>query len=444
MPIKHIKSVIESKGVREHIYRIALSAVLLLFAILIFSIIRRSVWSDVDPKMHIYFEIVLLLLLAVLAEVAVFYFKTQSVIILMVLGMMISPGFMRLAWNSLVSLGLVLPSNPPVLFLHSEIINIFAQLGAIILLFKVGLHSKIARIFSWENMIVASAGILLPLDAGYFYASFTGGNFAYSLFMGTALAATSVGVTVAILKEMKVLNEKFSEVIIGAAVIDDILGLLLLSAAVNITQAGGYAVSSLVSTLLTALVFIFGAILSGNYFIRYFDREEMDHKRFMLALAFMLFLSYVAEAISLSAIIGAFIAGIILNTSRHYSLIEEKTYALEYLFMPIFFISLGILIDVKAIAAFFAPIIIITLIAVSTKTIGCGAAALLAKLNLKESLIVGVGMVPRGEVALIIASIGLTQGVLSQNEYSVLSAMALLTSIMVPSVLSYMLRKAGS
>jgi Kef-type K+ transport system membrane component KefB len=191
------------------------------------------------------------------------------------------------------------------------------------------------------------------------------------------------------------------------------------------------------------LVFLAGSVAVGDYFVRYLDRKEMSPRRFLMVLVVMVLFAYVAEFIQLSAIVGAFMAGIILNRSRHIKDIEEKTYGLEMLFMPIFFISLGTLVDVNALAMFAIPILVLTLIAFITKVAGCGAASLIAKLTPKEALAVGVGMVPRGEVALIVASIGLSAKVLSVPEYSVITAMALLTTFIVPPLLMRILRKDG-
>lgn len=429
------------KNVKEHVYRIGFMLLVFTFLILIFSIVRRSFFDVIDPEKHIYFEIVFLLLIAVLAEVAVFYFKQQSVLTLMVLGILISPGFIGLSWSFLSSQGLNLPAHPPEIFQHEEVIQIFAQLGAIILLFKVGLHSKIEKIFTKENLWTALMGIVLPFFAGYIYAKFTGGSFVFSMFIGAALAATSVGVTVAILKELNVLHEKFSEVIIGAAIIDDILALLLLSVVTNLAEAQGNAVGSVATTFMIAAVFIAGAIMTGKYIISYLDSQEMGTKRFLISISFMLFFAYAAEFISLSAIVGAFLAGVILNKSRHYKQLEEQTFGLEMLFMPIFFISLGTMVDVTALVAYIIPILVISAIAILTKLIACGGVAFLSKMSVTESLIVGTGMVPRGEVALIIASIALTKGILPQAEYSIISAMALLTSFVVPSALSFLIKK---
>jgi Kef-type K+ transport system membrane component KefB len=422
------------------------AAILLVFAILVLTVVRASLFGAVAEEKHIYFEIVFLLLLAVLGELAVAYTRQPSVMILMVLGILISPSFLSLSWGMLKSAGIPLPPEPPNILRSDQVIAVFAQLGAIILLFKVGLHSKIERIFAADNMMVATAGVILPFAAGYLYASSTGGNFAYSMFVAASLTATSVGVTVAILREMGLMAERFAQIIIGAAVIDDVLSLLVLSFVLNLTGISGESgtLLSLGATALSAAVFIVGGILAGNYFIRYLDRSDFGAKRLLLVLAFMLFYAYIAEFIQLSAIVGAFLAGVILNRSRHIAIIEDKTYGLEVLFMPIFFITLGMLVDVGALGEFAIPILVLTVLAFASKAIACYAASLWAKLKQSEAMAVGIGMVPRGEVALIVASLGLTSNVLTVAQYSIISAMALLTTFIVPPMLTRILGKKSN
>lgn len=415
-----------------------------IFIILIISIIKTSIFGEVDLEKHIYFEIVFLLLLAVAGELVVVYTKQPTVMILMILGVFISPSFLDLSWDFLHSLNLPfeIPENAPNILKLESILHVFAQLGAIILLFKVGMHNKIEKIFAFDNLIVAFAGIIFPFTVGYLYAISTDGSFAYSMFMAAALTATSVGVTVAILKEFKVMNKRFAEIIIGAAILDDILGLLVLSFVINITGISSNAsIASLIITFTTAIVFLLGCIIAGNYFLNYINKREMCPRIFLSILALVLFYAYVAEFIKLSAIVGAFMAGIILNKSKHLAEIEEKTYGLEMLFMPIFFISLGMLMDINTLAIFFVPILIISVLAVLTKVIGCGLAGLIAKLNPLEAGIVGFGMAPRGEVALIIAAIGLTTKILTTTEYSIIAVMALLTTLVTPPILQVLISK---
>ncbi|MFA5349693.1 MAG: cation:proton antiporter [Candidatus Paceibacterota bacterium] len=416
-----------------------------IFLLLLFSIVRTSVFGQVDEEQHIYFEIVFLLLLAVLGELAVIYTKQPSVMILMVIGILISPSFISIFWEAVSAINfpiIELPKEAPEILKDQGVLHVFAQLGAIILLFKVGLHNKIENIFSRENLIVAALGVVVPFVAGYFYAINEGGSFAYSMFVGAALTATSVGVTVAILKEFKLMQENFAKIIIGAAILDDILGLLVLSFVINVTGVSGEASTiSLLTTLVMAFVFLVGSVAVGSYFIKYLDRKELSARRFLLVLAIVLFYAYVAEFIRLSAIVGAFMAGVMINQSRHLKEIEEKTYGLEMLFMPIFFISLGMMMDVNSLMLFFVPIIIISIVALLTKVVGCGFGAMLAKLKTNEALAVGFGMAPRGEVALIIAAIGLSTKVLDVSEYSIIATMALLTTVLTPPILQYFIEK---
>jgi Kef-type K+ transport system membrane component KefB len=429
---------------REPIYKMAALLIGFTFLLLVINVFQKGLSGGVGADKHVYLEIVFLVLLAVLAEVAVFYLKQQSAVTLMLLGILISPSFLTILWGALGSVGIPVEGAPLKIFEHEDVIHTFAQLGAIILLFKVGMHSKIEKIFSGTNMFVAVMGVILPFALGYFYASYTGGSFAYAMFVGAALAATSVGVTVAILKELKVLDKKFSEVIIGAAIIDDILALLVLSIVINMTGVPEQN-ASIVLTFITSAVFIIGAILTGKYFIRYMDRNDMSNKRFLLAIAYMLAMAYVAEVIQLSAIVGAFLAGVVLSKSRHYEYLEKSTLGLELIFMPIFFISLGLLVDIVSVAAYIGPILIITLIAFVSKIASSIFVGIVDKsFSVSDSAIVGIGMVPRGEVALIIASIGLANGILTQSEFSVISAMALLSAFIAPMVLAYFIKIFGT
>jgi len=370
--------------------------VLGIFLLLAASVVKTSIFGEVEGEKHIYFEVVFLILLAIAGELLVVYTKQPTVMILMVLGIFMSSSFISVSWGFLHSLNIPfsIPEKPPEIFRMEEMIYVFAQIGAVILLFKVGMHNRIEKIFSFDNLIVALAGVVLPFVVGYLYAMHTGGGFAYSMFMAAALTATSVGVTVAILKEFKLLEKRFAEIIIGAAVLDDILGLLVLSLVINVTGMTESAslIPSLVLTIVTAAVFLIGSVLAGNIFLRNLDKGDFSQNKFLLLLAFVMGYAYFAEFIKLSAIIGAFMAGIILSKSRHHDAIEDKLYGLEALFMPIFFISLGMLIDVNAISSFFMPILIISVLAIVTKVVGCGIAGVLAKLKPIEAAIVGFGM----------------------------------------------------
>jgi Kef-type K+ transport system membrane component KefB len=439
--------------------------ILALAVLLFISVIRQSIFSDVPEEKKIWFEISFILLLAVSAELLVSYLKQPMVMILLVFGIIISPSAISVvspylsaalvSFFSIIGLKVSVADTLPHLVPSEGFIKIFAQLGSIFLLFKVGLHSEIGKIFNARNFFVALLGVIVPFLAGYYYATLTGGGFIYAMFLGAALTATSVGVTVAVLEEFGVMHREFAKIILGAAVIDDILSLLVLSLVENFPSE--FTVQTLAPfawIIAVAAVYVIGGIRLGQYIVsKFFDKisseERIDNATFLSMLAYLLAYAYVAEFIGLSAIVGAFIAGVTLNYSRSVHKIFDLFYPLEAFFTPIFFISLGMLVDVIALSENLYLIGIVTLIAVATKIVGCGFAAKVTGGSLKDSLIVGVGMVPRGEVALIIGLIGITattstgETILSSREYAVIASMAFLTTVIIPFMLQKVLHYGG-
>jgi len=435
------------RKVGKNILPLAAAIVVVLAIVLYFSVIRASLFGDVPEEKRIWFEMTFLLLTAVLAELLVVHLRQPVVMLLLLLGVAISPSFISLAWPFLVSFlnsaVPIFPQEAPHLVSIEGIVRVFAQLGSIILLFKIGLHSEIKSIFNVRNFFVALMGVVIPFLGGYFYAVLSGGSFFYAVFLGAALTATSVGVTVAVLQEFKVLNKEFAKTILGAAVIDDILALLTLSLVQHVPSGfSAQALSPLFNTIFIAFVFLVGGILVGQWIVRkHFDviREDRLSSRTLLSiLAFMLFYAYAAEFIGLSAIVGAFIAGVTLNYSKIVERIFDAFFPLEAFFTPLFFISLGMFVDVSTLGLNFVPIVVITVIAIVLKIVSCGSAAKLFGASGKDSLLVGFGMVPRGEIALIIGLYGITAigpnglPLLSAAEYSIISAVAFLTTIIVP------------
>ncbi|MDD2655890.1 MAG: cation:proton antiporter [Candidatus ainarchaeum sp.] len=428
---------------RKFLKPVVFLSVILLFLMLLFSLLRTSIFYGTEnPDEHVIFEIVFLLLLAIVAESVVVYLKQPTVLVLLLLGIVMGPSFIGEAWGLLHPLLPFLPAGAPTIVLNTHLVDVFAQLGAIILMYKVGLHSSLSKIFSGRNFAIAFLGIVVPFFAGYAFAVYSGGGFVYALFLGAALTATSVGVTVALLKEAKLVDADFAQAIIGAAVIDDILSLLVLSLVLNMPSSfDPAALQPFGLTLASAIVFMVGGVYAGKWFIgARIDKKEMSDKRFLYALAFVFFYAYFAEFIGLSSIVGAFLAGLMLNYSRHREEIEKRSYALEILFTPIFFISLGMLVDVPSLYQYAVPILLITVIAIITKVLGCGLGAFLTGFKQNNAALIGIGMSPRGEVALIVALIGFTAGALTQSEYSIISAMAFLTAIVTPPLMAPFLK----
>ncbi|MFA6327824.1 MAG: cation:proton antiporter [Candidatus Micrarchaeia archaeon] len=427
-------------------------AALLAFALaflLFLSVVRASIFTDVSEGKKIWFELSFLLLAAILAQMLVHYLKQPFVMVLLLVGVAIAPPTIAAIYpffTSLLSwLPLQLPQNAPVLVQSDEMVMVFAKLGSILLLFKIGMHSETRKVFNLKNLVIAALGVIVPFIGGYLFAVAGGHDFYYAMFLGAALTATSVGVTVAVLEEMKMVQSDMAQAILGAAVIDDILALLVLSVVLQAPSGFGEgALASLATLVGTALVFVAGGILLGKFVVEnYLDAsvEGNRNKGFLAMLAYLLLYAYVAEYIGLSAIVGAFVAGLTMGYSGKTKELYGMFFPLEALFVPVFFISLGLLVDINALAANIVPVLAITLIAIATKIIGCGAGALAMGAKARESLAIGAGMIPRGEIALIIGLYGLTAltpagtPVLGAAEYAVIASMAFLTTVVAPAIL---------
>ncbi|MBI5176790.1 cation:proton antiporter [Candidatus Micrarchaeota archaeon] len=430
----------------------------LLAAFLFLSVLRASLFSAVDADKRIWFELSFLLLSAILANLLVVHLRQPTVMVLLIVGMLISPGSVALLYpflaggaNYLASIAFgfaPFPSTVPRLVSNEGIVAVFAQLGAIILLFKIGLECEFHGIFNVRNFAVGLLGVILPFVAGFHYATLTGHPLGYAVFLAAALTATSVGVTVAVLSELKVMEREFARVIVGAAVIDDVLALLVLSLVRNLpTGLDAAALAPVGLTALAALVFIAGGIAIGRFVVEKYFNGSLGEKEFLGILAYTFAYAYVAEFIGLSAIVGAFIAGLTLNFGTNSKGIFALFAPLESFFTPIFFISLGMLLNVTALAQNIVPIIAITLIAALTKVLACSFASGISGMKWKDSLTVGIGMIPRGEIALIIGLYGLTalgpdgKAILGPAEYAIIASMAFLTTVMVPPLLTRVVGK---
>ncbi|MCZ7362250.1 MAG: cation:proton antiporter [Candidatus Methanoperedens sp.] len=328
---------------------------------------------------------------------------------------------------------------------YTEFVSSLAHLGAVVLLFTVGLHFKLKEITNIKNFLIAFFGIIIPWIAGYYLAKLFGFSFGASIFIGTALTATSIAITANVLKEMGKLQTDAAKAIIGAAIIDDVLSLLALSISQEIVS-GEVSIELTLITIIKAAGFLvignfFGKFLASNIIIR-LDKTRIVHKYpefiFIFAMMVAFFYSMVAELIGLSAIVGSFLAGVSLEGTkleRGLSFREGAEY-LQIIFASLFFVSLGVLVDLHEVTMDLVGfLLLLSIVAVLTKVIGCGIPAKLTGMNLKDSLIVGFGMSPRGEVAMIIALIGLNQKLIKQDTYITLVLMSLLTTIITPLLL---------
>lgn len=353
-----------------------------------------------------------------------------------------------IVWEILV--GIAIGPSLLGLITYTESVQSFAQLGAVVLLFVIGLEFKIKDVFNVKYGIIALIGVIIPWIGGFFLAEFFGFNFISSVFVGTALTATSVAITANVLREMGKLQTEAAKAIIGAAVIDDVLGLLVLSFSMQIVN-DSVSFFPLILIIIEAVVFlVLGAYIGYVYLsklIEKFDTTKLVGRYpetvFIFAMMIAFFYAMIAQLIGLSAIVGAFLAGVSLSgviIKRGKNFKEGAEY-LQIIFASIFFVSLGVLADFHTLTLQILWFLIsLTIVAFLTKIIGCYIGARIGRMTHKNSLAVGMGMAPRGEVAMIVALIGLNLGFIGQDIYVSLILMSLLTTVLMPSILRYYMK----
>jgi len=320
----------------------------------------------------------------------------------------------------------------------SELITILAEIGVIFLLFTVGLETKPQAIFrvGRRALMVGVLGVILPFVAGYFIAIAWDGSFAEAMFIGAAMVATSVGITARVLGSMGVLDTETSRIILGAAVIDDILGLIILSLVSAVSQ-GSVSYTGLAKTAGAAILFTAFVALIGSKIMTAIapaiDRLRLSKPFFNLGLILCLGLSVASIYVGVAAIIGAFLAGMALaeatedNVKMHW-----LTSGVTEFLVPFFLVNIGMQLDLAVFRdmSVVTLAIIITMAAVVTKFVGCSLGAW--GMSRREMAQIGVGMVPRGEVGIVVAQIGLGLGVISGHFFASVLFMAVATTLIAP------------
>ncbi|MET3650356.1 cation:proton antiporter [Dyella japonica] len=327
-------------------------------------------------------------------------------------------------------------------------LDVLAEIGVVLLLFSVGLETRLEDLKKVGKVafIVGVLGVLLPFGMGGVWAHASGFDWSRSMFIAAAFVATSAGITARVLQELGVLQRIESKVILGAAVIDDILAMLLLGVVVSVQGGEGVDVVHLLAVLAGAIGFIAVIGIGGARVMRWnstwLDKPASPHSALAIVLALCLGLAYVSTLFGLAAIIGAFLAGMIASETRQQHSLEKQTQPLLALLTPFFFVITGSKIDLHQLANGEAimMLVVVTLIAIASKLIGGFLGAL--PLGARSATVVGFGMVPRGEVGVVIASLGLSAGVFTDRIYAIIVAMSLLTAMVTPPVLAWMLRRA--
>ncbi|MCI1606819.1 MAG: cation:proton antiporter, partial [Levilactobacillus sp.] len=324
----------------------------------------------------------------------------------------------------------------------------FAEIGVIILMFIAGLESdlQLLKRYLKPSVLVALMGVLIPVIGTYAVGLFYHLGTTESLFISVIFAATSVSISVEVLKEMNALNSQEGTTILGAAVVDDVLAVVILSVLVSTTgTAVGDSAAQSSSLLLTTIeqVIYFAAIYFvvrwlAPYMAKIGERLLIPMGPTLMAIILCFGMAYVAELVGLSDVVGAFFAGIAISQTTARSTVDRHIEPVGYaLFIPVFFVSIGLNMDFNGLGKQLGFIVVLTIVAVLTKLVGAGSGAKLAGFSWGSSTAVGAGMVSRGEMALIIAQIGYQAKLMSPVRYSAIVAAIIVATLLAPFLLRW-------
>ncbi len=329
----------------------------------------------------------------------------------------------------------------------SEILGALAEIGAIFLLFTVGLEIRPRDILQvgWTASLVAFLGVLVPFVLGYFYMKAAGHALVDSVFLAAAMVATSVGITARVLQDAGALASPAARVILAAAVLDDVLGMIVLAIVTSLSEG---RVPYLQLTIVAAeaigfslLMIFFGSRVVGSLQPAV-AKMSTRNSAFVLSVLLCLGLSLASVYIGMAAIIGAFLAGLALADHSEEWHLQENVHPIYEFLGPFFFVLLGAQINLRALSegSLLWMLGVVCFLAIVSKLVGCGLGSL--SLGIKDALRVGIGMVPRGEVGLIVAGVGLTLHAISDKVYTVVLLMSMVTTLLAPPVLRFLLPPA--
>lgn len=347
----------------------------------------------------------------------------------------------------------------------ASVVHDLAEIGVILLMFVAGLETdldemrRVGSVAFWA----ALGGVVLPLGAGVAVGHMFGYGWSEGFFMGAALTATSVSISAETLMELGSLRTKEGSTILGAAVIDDVLGIVVLSLVVAFASGGAVpspvefvplgggaaaAARAVLWTILRMACFFVLAWILGRRYLESLTgavaRLRVSEPVLAFVVAIVFFYAWAAEALgAVASITGSYIAGVLFARTSFRQQIAQGIHPLTYSFLvPVFFINLGLQADMRQLQSRVALTLTLILAAVLTKVVGCGLAARLAGFSGRESYRVGVGMISRGEVGLIVAGYGLAHGIIGNDVFSAMVLMVLLTTIITPIWLRYALPPA--
>ena len=334
----------------------------------------------------------------------------------------------------------------PTMFIHY-----FSNIGVIMLMFIAGLEGDLRQLLHYwaPSLTVATLGVIFPTGTAYLLCHYAFGfDVKTAAFMGLVLSATSVSITVQVLREMGYSTTRESQIILGAAVADDIICIILLGISVQLVS--NHSASSLGGEVLSMVVpqvlFFIIILVIGKYlvppFLKIFDKMGISESLPTAALIICFGFSAIAVKCGMSDVLGAYCAGLAISQTDYQEALGPKIEPIGYaIFTPVFFISIGLEVTFKGIGNDFLFIISLIIIAVLGKQIGCGLGAKLFHLNWRESNIVGAGMVSRGEMALVVIKVALSSGLIDKSYFTALILVTVITTLIAPLLLKIFIQR---
>jgi len=331
----------------------------------------------------------------------------------------------------------------------NETLHALSDLGVMFLLFHVGLEVKASELLrvGGTAAVVATAGVIVPFVAGWGILIAWGAPNVEAIFVGAAMVATSVGITASVLAARGLLNEIASRIILAAAVIDDVLGLIVLAAVSSIAR-GRFSVLDIALTAGMAAAFTiimakWGTVAANRILPHFKSRARAQEAEFHIALVLLFALALLAQYAGVAAIVGAFLAGLALSDSVDRR-VRDLTHGVSELLVPFFMVGVGLYFNPAVFRSRSTLLLALLLLgaAVATKLIGCGLGAV--ALGWRNALKVGLGMVPRGEVGMVVAQLGLGLTVITSEIYAVVVFMVVATTVLTPAFLNLAFRSPGA
>ncbi|MDA8354392.1 MAG: cation:proton antiporter [Firmicutes bacterium] len=393
-------------------------------------LIEKFIDFEKVKDFHFLLELVIILVAVKLAGHFSKKFGQPAVFGELLVGIVLGPAL--LGWIT------VDPDNP-------GLIKELADVGVILLMFLAGLETDVDEFkkSAYGSTLVAIGGVIIPLIMGFVFGRMFGYDSTTAIFIGTILVATSVSITVQTLRELGKLQSKEGTTILGAAVLDDILGVITLSIVIGVAASGGGggSVLDIVILLVKIVLFFVLTLLLGRHLLPRLFKWAANLMTTEVVLTFgiiiALIFAYGAEMFGMAGIVGSYFAGLMLSMTKFRTELFERVEIVSFsFFVPIFFVSIGVSADVAGLTGeTILLIVVLSIVAILTKLVGSGIGAKLAGFDWRSSTGIGAGMIARGEVGLIVASIGFSRGLIDNELFTVTVIIVLLTTLVTPPAL---------